>query len=216
MRNNRTSFFNSTLTSALETRSALLFVLLCLSTLVLLLLKKIFIENQTAAFEILEERGEMGVIHIINTLQYFSIPLVYLFKLSLTAFILWIGSFMFGYKITFSKMWQICIIAEFIFFLPEIIKIGWFLFVDTDPDFFDIRRFYPLSMISLYNIEDLPDKWFYPLKAANLFEVLYWFLLAALINLSARKKRSIATAIVFSSYVPLFIIWLAIYVSVYK
>ncbi len=37
------------------------FLLLCLATFFLLLLKKTFVENETMAFEILEERGQMGL-----------------------------------------------------------------------------------------------------------------------------------------------------------
>src|SRR5690606_21286189 len=58
----------------------LLFILLCLSTLLLLFIKISFIENETAAFEFLQDRPEGTVLRIINGIKYFSIPLVYLWK----------------------------------------------------------------------------------------------------------------------------------------
>ena len=82
------------------------FILLCTATLALLVIKKTFIENSTTAFEILDERGEMGIFHAINALQYLTIHLVYLWKFTVISFIIWVGAFMFGYKITFRQTWK--------------------------------------------------------------------------------------------------------------
>ena len=59
------------------------FILVCLITFLLLFLKKSLIESQIAAFEILEERGQMGIYHAVNALQYFTIPIIYLYKFTL-------------------------------------------------------------------------------------------------------------------------------------
>lgn len=192
------------------------FLLLCVATLVLLVVKKTFIENATMAFEILDERGEMGIFHAISTLQYLTIPIVYLWKFTIIAFVLWVGAFMFGYKITFSQTWKVVLISESLFLIPELLKICWFLFIQTDPDIFEIRAFYPLSMINLADTSSLADKYFYPLKALNIFEIGYWFLLVEGMNVMARKRKNIAYAIVFSSYVLFFFLWLGFYILIYK
>ena len=193
-----------------------LFIMLCAATLVLLIIKKTFIENATTAFEILDERGEMGVFHAISTLQYLTIPVVYLWKFTFISFIIWVGAFMFGYRITYSQVWKVAVISETIFLIPEFLKICWFLFFETSPNIFDIREFYPLSMIQLIDTTDLADKFFYPLKALNVFEVIYWLVLVAGIHTMAGKKKSIAYSIVFSSYVLFFFLWLGFYILVYK
>ena len=193
-----------------------LFIMLCTATLVLLIIKKTFIENATTAFEILDERGEMGVFHAISTLQYLTIPVVYLWKFTFISFIIWVGAFMFGYRITYSQVWKVAVISETIFLIPEFLKICWFLFFETSPNIFDIREFYPLSMIQLIDTTDLADKFFYPLKALNVFEVIYWLVLVAGIHTMAGKKKSIAYSIVFSSYVLFFFLWLGFYILVYK
>lgn len=193
-----------------------LFIMLCVATLVLLVVKKTFIENATTAFEILDERGEMGVFHAINTLQYLTIPVVYLWKFTFISFIIWVGAFMFGYRITYTQVWKVAVISETIFLIPEFLKICWFMFIQTDPTIFDIREFYPLSMISLVDTSELADKFFYPLKSLNIFEIIYWFTLVAGIHTMAGKKKSIAYAIVFSSYVLFFFLWLGFYILVYK
>lgn len=193
-----------------------LLIMLCVATLVLLIIKKTFIENATTAFEILDERGEMGIFHAINALQYLTIPVVYLWKFAFISFIIWVGAFMFGYKITFTQVWKVAIISETIFLIPEFLKICWFLFVETNPTIFDIREFYPLSMISLFDTNTLSDRYFYPLKALNIFEIVYWFILVYGIHTIAGKKKTIAYGIVFSSYVLFFFLWLGFYMLVYK
>lgn len=192
------------------------FVFLCLITFLLLYLKKSFIESQIAAFEILEQRGQMGFYHFINALQYFSIPIVYLYKFTVIAFILWVGCFMFGYKVFYSKLWQLVMFAECIFFGAELLKIGWFVFIETDPEIWDVKAFYPLSLINLFDYREVPDAWHYPLKAINLFEVLYWAILVYGVQYLSRKRFDISLYIVLSSYVLWFFLWLIFFVLIYK
>jgi len=192
------------------------FIFLCLITFLLLYLKKSFIESQIAAFEILEQRGEMGFYHFINALQYFSIPIVYLYKFTVITFILWVGCFMFGYKVFYSKLWQLVMFAECIFFGAELLKIGWFVFMETDPEIWDVKAFYPLSLINLFDYREVPDAWHYPLKAINFFEVLYWVILVYGIQYLSRKRFDISLYIVLSSYVLWFFLWLIFFVLIYK
>ena len=192
------------------------FILLCAATLALLIVKKTFIENSTTAFEILDERGEMGIFHAISALQYLTIPMVYLWKFTIITFVIWVGAFMFGYKITFTQTWKVVVISEAVFLLPEFLKICWFLFIETDPNLFDIREFYPLSMINVFDTSSLADKYFYPLKALSVFEVFYWFVLVHGVHTMAGKRKNIANAIVFSSYVLFFFLWLGFFILVYK
>lgn len=192
------------------------FIFLCLITFLLLFIKKSFIESQIAAFEILEQRGQMGFYHLLNALQYFSIPIIYLYKFTVIAFILWIGCFMFGYKVFYSKLWQLAMLAEFIFFGAEILKIGWFLFFETDPDIWDIRAFYPLSLMNLFDFREVADAWHYPLKALNLFEIFYWIILVYGIQYLSRKRFDISLYIVLTSYVLWFLLWLIFFVLIYK
>src|SRR5271154_6348642 len=105
------------------------FLLLCLATFLLLYVKKTFIENETAAFEFLEDRPEGGILQLISAIQFFSIPFIYLWKFTVIAFVIWVGSFMFGYRVTYGQCWGIAIVSEFIFLVPEFLKIIWFLFI---------------------------------------------------------------------------------------
>lgn len=194
----------------------LLFILLSLVTLLLLYVKISLIENETAAFEFLQDRPEGMILKAISTAKFLSIPLVYLWKFTVIAFVIWIGCFMFGYRVTYSQCWGVVIGAEYVFLIPEVLKILWFMMVETDPTYNDISGFYPLSLIHFVDMESLDKRWAYPLRALNIFEIVYWFLLVEGIHHYARKDKKYVWIIVACSYVLIFFLWLAFYAIVYK
>jgi hypothetical protein len=194
----------------------LLFILLCLITLLLLYVKITLIENETAAFEFLQDRPEGMVLRTISTIKFLSIPFVYLWKFLVIAFVIWVGCFMFGYRVTYTQCWGVVVAAEYIFLVPEILKILWFMFVETDPTYNDLSGFYPLSLIHFVDIESLDKRWAYPLRALNLFEIIYWFLLVGGIHHYAHKEKRYVWIIVACSYVLIFFLWLIFYAIVYK
>lgn len=194
----------------------LLFLLLCLATLLLLFIKISFIENETAAFEFLQDRPEGMILQLINTLKYISIPIVYLWKFTVIAFVIWVGCFMFGYRVTYKECWGVVIGAEFIFLIPEVLKILWFMTIETDPSYHDIRAFYPLSVMHFVDYYALDKRYAYPLRALNLFEIIYWVALVNGIHFYARKDKKYVWVIVACSYILLFALWLLFYIIVYK
>jgi len=202
--------------SIFSTDKRMLFVLLCLLSILLLFIKQSFIENETAAFEFLQDRPEGTILKLISALQFISIPFVYLWKFLVIAFVVWIGCFMYGYRITYWQCWGVVIGAEFIFFVPEILKILWFLTIETDPAYTDIGAFYPLSLMHFFDYYSIDPRWAYPLRALNVFEIIYWFLLVSGVHHYAQKDKKTVWFIVVSSYVLIFLLWLIFYVVVYK
>lgn len=194
----------------------LLFLLLCLATLLLLYIKITFIENETAAFEFLQDRPEGMVLRLISTLKFLSVPFVYAWKFTVIAFVVWVGCFMFGYRVTYSQCWGVVIGAEYIFLIPEILKIIWFMAVQTDPSLSDISAFYPLSLMHFFDYYSIDKRWAYPLRALSLFEIVYWVLLVEGIQHYARKDKKYIWIIVSCSYILIFFLWLVFYVIVYK
>ena len=192
------------------------FLLLCLATLTVLFVKKSMIENETVAFEFMADQPAGSVLALRSTLQYISIPLIYAWKFTSLGFVLWMGCFLFGYRVTFSQCWGIVIIGELVFLIPELIKIIWFLFIVRDPNFYDIQAFYPFSLMNLVDYQELPTRYAYPFKAFNLFEPLYWYVLALGIQHFAKKGMKPAWIIVLGFYVPVFLMWLVFYMIVYK
>jgi hypothetical protein len=194
----------------------LTFILLCVATFFLLYVKKVFIENETAAFEFLQDRPEGGILQLVSALQFLTIPIVYLWKFTVIAFVIWVGCFMFGYKVTYGQCWSVVIVSEFVFIVPELIKIGWFLFIERDPTFAQVRAFYPLSLMNVVDYFEVGKRYVYPLKALNIFEVLYWTVLVSGVHFFARKKKKVAWLIVTFSYILLFFFWLLFYIIVYN
>ena len=214
--------FNSISSNGNETKSLfaadkrLLFVLLCVLTLLLLFIKIAFIENETAAFEFLQDRPEGMILRAVNALKYLSVPFIYLWKFTIIALVIWIGCFMFGYRVTYKECWGVVIGAEFVFLVPEVIKIIWLMTVESDPTYSDIRGFYPLSLMNFADYDIIDKRYAYPLRALNVFEVVYWFFLVNGIHFFARKDKKYVWIIVACSYILLFAVWLLFYIVVYK
>jgi hypothetical protein len=194
----------------------LTFTLLLLASVTLLYIKIFFIENETAAFEFLQDRPEGAILRALNALKFVAIPVIYLWKFTVIAFVIWVGSFMYGYRVTYSQCWGVVIVAEYIFLIPELVKIFWFMVVINDPSYYEIRAFYPLSLIQFVNYSEIDTRWAYPLRALNVWEIGYWFLLVDGVHHFARKQKKVVWLIVACSYILLFFFWLGFYAIVYK
>lgn len=194
----------------------LTFTLLLVASVTLLYIKIFFIENETAAFEFLADRPEGAILKALNALKFVAIPVIYLWKFTVIAFVIWVGCFMYGYRVTYTQCWGVVIAAEYIFLLPELVKIIWFMTVVNDPTYYEIRAFYPLSLIHFVNYSEIDTRYAYPLRALNVWEIGYWFLLVEGIHHYARKEKKVVWLIVACSYILLFFLWLGFYMIVYK
>ena len=158
----------------------------------------------------------MWVLDLFMGLQYLSVPVFLAWKFTLTTFLVWVGCFLFGYRVTYAQLWKWVMFSEIIFLIPEVLKIVWFKVFSTDPSFQDYNAFYPISLMGFFDHETLNSKFHYPLKALNLFEICYWYILAVGIFLLSNKDFKRSLIIVLSTYVPLFLIWLLFFIGVYK
>lgn len=192
-----------------------LFLLICLVTLVLLYIKKSMIEDATAAFEFLADQPQSSALYMRSALQYLSIPFIYAWKFTALGFVIWVGCFLFGYRVTYAECWKIVLVGEFIFMVPEVLKILWFFFVERDPNFYDIRAFYPLSVMNFLDYRTLSPEYSYPCKAMSVWEPIYWYLLVLGTTHYTRRGTRPAWIIVLGFYVPVFLLWLLFYILVY-
>lgn len=186
---------------------------ICILAWLLHFIRQTFIINEIAAFQFMEG-SQVLIFKIISNLNYLGVPIYYVWKFALVAFVLWVGCFLWGYRVEYRQCWNIAMFSELIFFIPDVIKIIWFMFVDTDPTYWDVKAFYPLSYMNFFQHQEVPDKYWYVNTSLNLFEFAYWIILTYGVHMAARKKKSIANAIVFTSYVPLFLLWLWFYLGV--
>ena len=185
----------------IEFDQRLFFISLCLFKFLLVLVFHLFIQSGTAVFEVLQDSGDAGVLYLINSLDYLSIPVFYLFKFLVVATLLWIGAFFLGYRLNFAKAWHAAMVSEVIFLGVDIAKIVWFSVGNTSPTYWDLSHFYPLSILSLLDAEMISGRWIFPLKTISVFEILYWALLSVNVTLLIKKTLKQGLSVVFSSYV---------------
>ncbi|MFY0593616.1 hypothetical protein [Roseivirga sp.] len=185
----------------------LFFIVLCVIAFLLLYVQQAFIIGEIAAFQFLEG-PEALIFQIISGFKFLAIPIVYGIKFTVVGFILWVGCFLWGYRVEYDKCWQIAMIAEVVFFLPTILKIFWFMFISTDPNYFEYQAFYPFSLMNFYDYAEVSKGKIYPNQLVNMFEFAYWVVLIYGVDFAARKKKSVAIAIVLTTYIPLFLFWI--------
>lgn len=89
----------------------------------------------------------------------------------------------------FDFVW-LTLIAELIFILSGFYKFVNFYWFDTDYNLHDLQTYYPLSLIN-FKESFSSEKWLaYPLQLCNVFELLYWGILAYGIYEYSDKKIS--------------------------
>jgi len=140
-------------------------------------------------------------------LGYVFVPIFYAIKFLLISLILLTGFFFFENKVGFAVIFRAVILAEIPFLVVPVIKLFWFLFIQTHYDLNDLQYFYPLSALQLFDVKSLPTWQVYPLQLFNIFELIYWVLLAywlkKYINISLNRSMEIVA----SSYGTGFLLW---------
>lgn len=137
------------------------------------------------------------------------IPVFIFIKVHLITICLSIGSFLFDRKAKYKDILNIVLKADFLFLGVIVIKILWFSIIQTNYTFEDIQAFYPLSLSNLFKPDEIESWLLYPLQLVNLFEVVYWFLLAFGISKIIEGKFWKSFEMVIASYGTGLLIWIA-------
>ena len=191
-----------------------LFGLLCLITLLVTYITAVLLVSEDLYFSQFGDqmnyeqiRSFLDIQYKYQWISYLILPVIYLFKLSFLSLALLAGAIFWNIKVSFQKLFQIALIAEFLFIIPSLIKLSWFLFVQKDFELSDLQTFYPLSLVNLVNVKEIPKWLLYPLQLVNVFEIIYWVILAYGISLVAREKFSKMLSLVASSYGVGLFVW---------
>lgn len=141
-------------------------------------------------------------------LTYIVSPIITFFKILIPAGLVYLGLYLSNLKYPFTVVFKACVMAEFVFLLPILIKIIWFEWIDPSFTLESFKSFYPLSLISLFDSE-LLEKWFhYPFKALNVFELGYWFALAGSLSVVLNLGFKEMLKVVVSYYGAYFVCWI--------
>lgn len=192
----------------------LYFVLLCLLSILITYAAKSLLITDDLYFRFFGDQLPYERVTEIISLNkkwewasYAIIPFYYLAKIFLVATCIHIGSLLFGIDISFKGIFQTALLAEGIFLIPGIFRLGWFLFIQRDYTLSDIQFFYPLSVLNFFDPGSLEVWWIYPLQLLNVFEGLYLFALAYGLYLITTKSYVKMLTLISTSYGAGLMIW---------
>ncbi|MBB6498979.1 hypothetical protein [Pedobacter cryoconitis] len=188
---------------------ALLSIAITLIFNMLLVTKKVYF-NTYSQFDNTRVEEMFDFQHKYIWIGYLLIPVWLLIKTFVVSLTLQIGTLIQGFKLKFSQTLRVALMAEFIFILPQIIKLFWFLVVQKEYTLIDLQQFYPLSALNFFSLKNLSVIFIYPFQTFNIFEVLYWITLAIGIRLELDKNVDLGIKVVFSGYIPALFLWILV------
>lgn len=138
---------------------------------------------------------------------YLLIPIYLFVKITIVATCLAVGVLLFGYNVDFRKLFHVALLSDFVFLIPPILKLVWFVLIAPGYDLADLQFFFPLSAFNLLGSDDVEPWLFYPLQIVNVFEVIYCILLSLGIKNILDESFGKSAAIVLSSYGVSLLLW---------
>jgi hypothetical protein len=130
-----------------------------------------------------------------------------LIKLFFISLVLYTAFYLSNHPVPFGKVFNVAVLADFIFLIPAVSKFFWFQYKYPEGTLADWHRVYILSALSLF--DSAPADWYYALQTLNVFEVAYWFSLAYGIYKISSLDYDRSLKLVVCSYVPALFIWVA-------
>jgi hypothetical protein len=180
-------------------RNLTLFFFICLFLIILLFLDKTYISTDSKIFDFLAKDYPSEFVRNYMESQkkwwwvsYVTTPVLIGIKVLLVAFCLNFVKIISEKleDVQFRDILTVVLIAEFVFIIAGFYKFFNFYLIDTDYTLETLQTYYPLSLIN-YKEAISTEKWLaYPLQLANVFELMYWGVLAWGIWQLADKKIS--------------------------
>ena len=180
-------------------RNLTLFFFICLFLIILLFLDKTYISTDSKIFDFLAKDYPSEFVRNYMESQkkwwwvsYAITPVLIGIKVLLVAFCLNFVKIISEKleQVKFRDILTIVLMAEFVFLIAGFYKFFNFYLIDTDYTLETLQTYFPLSLIN-YKEAISTEKWLaYPLQLCNLFELMYWGVLALGIWELAEKKIS--------------------------
>jgi hypothetical protein len=194
----------------------LYFLALVLLLLVIRYLTNTFILEAIPNYQELEAKGDFMFFHIFSFANYLWTPFGLLWKFTVIAFLFWVGGFIVGFKVPYKELWQFALIAEFVFVLPELIRLLVYLAPDSGVSYLEIQEYRPLSLLQLLGPENIDKQYRYALASINIFEVIYGIVWMYGFHMISRRSMGESALVTLVSYFFPLAIWLTWYVMVYR
>lgn len=187
---------------------------ICFATILYLVVTKYFIIDEKLYFNFFADKLSYERIEKLikdeekwSWVGYVSIPIWILIKISFVASCLWLRGFLSEILFSFEKLIEITLIAEYISLAPLLIKLSWFLLIQTDYTLLDLQWFSPLSTLNLFERDSIQSYLTYPLHLLSIWEVGYWLLLAYGVGKLLRRPTADGLRFVALSYGPALVLW---------
>lgn len=143
-----------------------------------------------------------------TVIYYFLLPVIYLIKFLGISLCFIAGALLIGKELSFKKVFQATIIAEFIFLIPQLVFILWFMVFKSDYNMDDLRFFQPLSALSIFSKDSLAEWLVYPLKTMNIYEIFYVLIISGLLKEHFNGQFKTALRVLAPSYFFGLFVWL--------
>ena len=180
-------------------KNFLFYIALISIYILLIILNRIYIQTDSKMFDFLAKDYPSSVVQNYMDSQkkwwwvsYAVTPVLIGIKVLLVAFCLNFVKIISEKleDVKFRDILTVVLIAEFVFIIAGFYKFFNFYLVDTDYTLETLQTYYPLSLINFKEAIST-EKWLaYPLQLANVFELMYWGVLAWGIWQLADKKIS--------------------------
>ena len=132
-------------------------------------------------------------------LSYAFIPVSVMVRVGFTALCVLIGAVLVEYDLTFARAFKVALVADVAFVAAAYVKTGWLAATHVET-VTQAASFAPLSLLSLVGSQGLSAWMLYPLQLANVFELLYWIILALLLRAALQRSFGSMLRFVAASY----------------
>ena len=151
---------------------------------------------------------EAQTYQLIQKYIYLSAVAYLMLRVFTVSLILYTALYLSEVAVPYKKILSGVTLAEFIFLVPAIIKITHFYLIGSGFTLSEWQAYYAFSVLSL--LENVPADWQYAAQTINLFECIYWFLLATVVHKTANINFDTSLRIVVRSYLPALLIWICL------
>nr|WP_320117522.1 hypothetical protein [uncultured Marinifilum sp.] len=153
--------------------------------------------------------NSVGLYRKIYGVLYLVKPVSIFLKVSCISLLLYWGT-KYYLKLKSSVSFWMCFtlvcLSEFIFLIPDISEAVYFLIIQTNYTMQDVYYFNWYSLYSILGQENMPKAFVHPLQLINIFEFLYWAILALLFSQLGNLKYIKGIQLIALFYLlPLFI-----------
>ncbi len=139
-------------------------------------------------------------------LSYVLLPLFNIFKYTLVSIVIFIGVKLFEIDLNFRDCFKITLLAELVSIISSISR-TLYLYIYPPMNYEYLQNFNPLGLSTFLNLNSISKFLIYPLQQLNLFEMLYWLLLAYGIKMHGGINYKKALQITSLSYGVGLLIW---------